>query len=190
VKRILFVCTGNTCRSPMAEGLARQMAKERGADLEFRSAGVSAADGQAISRHAVRILQEAGVSEELVSRRVTGESVAWAHLILAMTQGHKRRLIEEYPEAADKIFTLKEYADDNPENAKRMEEAGRLAAEAQLKLALGEKISPGEERKLQEMQINLPRHDISDPFGLDYEAYRQCAEEIRECLDKIMSKLG
>jgi len=174
----------------MAEGLARQMAKERGVDLEFRSAGVSAADGQAISRHTVRILQEAGVSEELVSRRVTGESVAWAHLILVMTQGHKRRLIELYPEAADKIFTLKEYADDNPENAKRMEETGRLAAEAQLKLALGERMTPEEERKLLEMQLSLPRHDISDPFGMDYEAYRQCAEEIRECLDKLISKLG
>lgn len=53
---ILFVCTGNTCRSPMAEGLLRKLAKERGIDLEVRSAGVSAISGTSISRHVAAIL--------------------------------------------------------------------------------------------------------------------------------------
>ena len=58
MQRILFICTGNTCRSPMAEGLLRKLAAERGLKLEVKSAGVSAVDGMPVSRHTAAILRD------------------------------------------------------------------------------------------------------------------------------------
>jgi glycine hydroxymethyltransferase len=60
MKTILFVCTGNVCRSPMAEGLFRHAVQGRG-DYEVISAGVGALDGQAPSGYAVQALQELGI---------------------------------------------------------------------------------------------------------------------------------
>src|SRR6266496_1637751 len=60
MKTILFVCTGNVCRSPMAEGLFRHAVRGRG-DFKVLSAGVGAVDGQLASDHAVHALQEIGI---------------------------------------------------------------------------------------------------------------------------------
>jgi protein-tyrosine-phosphatase len=59
--RILFVCRGNTCRSPFAEGLARRLAAERGLDVEFASAGEKARDGDPCPPDAVAVAAEYGV---------------------------------------------------------------------------------------------------------------------------------
>lgn len=106
---ILFVCTGNTCRSPMAEGLLRKLAKERGIHVEVRSAGVSAVPGTSISRHAAGILQDEGIQDRIVSSQLNGEAVAWADLILTLTGAHKRHLLQYFPDAVTKTHTLKEY---------------------------------------------------------------------------------
>ncbi|MFP6734833.1 MAG: hypothetical protein VB959_13445 [Rhodospirillales bacterium] len=60
MKKILFVCTGNICRSPMAEGFFRELMKERG-DFEALSAGLAAVDGQPPSAHAVTAMKELGL---------------------------------------------------------------------------------------------------------------------------------
>ena len=65
--RILFVCTGNTCRSPLAEGLLRIRVHQEGLAAEVRSAGVSAVTGGPISRNSASILQEAGFKESISS---------------------------------------------------------------------------------------------------------------------------
>lgn len=88
--RLLFVCTGNTCRSPMAEVLARDIAKSAGiADLEIRSAGVHTDPGLSASEGARRVVLPKGLSlEEHQSSVLTEELVEWADLILAMGPGH------------------------------------------------------------------------------------------------------
>ncbi|WP_460748531.1 arsenate reductase/protein-tyrosine-phosphatase family protein, partial [Micromonospora schwarzwaldensis] len=97
MNRILFVCTGNTCRSPMAEGLFRQLAAEAGLRVEVRSAGVAARPGSPISENAQRLLQERAAEGPAASSPVTEEAIAWADLVLTMTVGHKAVLVKTFP---------------------------------------------------------------------------------------------
>ncbi len=110
MKTILFVCTGNVCRSPMAEGLFRHAVKGR----EFRvfSAGVGAIDGQPPSAHAVRALRELGIDiSRQRSRMLTSELVHQADYIFGMTHGHVDAITLLYPQAAEKTFVLREFDD-------------------------------------------------------------------------------
>lgn len=87
---LLFVCTGNTCRSPMAAALARHAARERGwSQVEVRSAGTGAMDGSPASEEVPVVLEEAGVAwEPHSSQELTPELVEWADLILVMGPSH------------------------------------------------------------------------------------------------------
>lgn len=174
----------------MAEGLARKLAQDKGMELEFRSAGVSALDGQAISDYSAQILREHGIADSFVSRSLTDDTVQWADLILTMTQSHKRLVISRYPDAVEKTFTLKEYVEDDEAALGKIAENEQLIADAQVKQALGETITEEQRKRLSELQKTLPNHEIADPFGCDLETYRRCAEEIRECLDKLLRKIS
>lgn len=92
IRRVLFVCSGNTCRSPLAERLARREARERGLeDLEFRSAGTFAGTGAPASSGAVLAARRHGL--DMSGHRTTPlgpELVEWADLVLAMTEAHRR----------------------------------------------------------------------------------------------------
>jgi protein-tyrosine-phosphatase len=106
MKHILFICTGNTCRSPLAEYLLRHKAGEL---YKVQSAGISAFNGGPIAGHVQRLLEEQGVRPEHASQSVTPELIEWADLVLTMTQSHKQQLIHVFPEKGENIFTLKQY---------------------------------------------------------------------------------
>jgi protein-tyrosine-phosphatase len=74
--KVLFVCAGNICRSPFAEGLARRLAAERGLDVEFASAGEIAFDGDRCPADAVAVAKEYGVdlSSHRARRLTTDEA--------------------------------------------------------------------------------------------------------------------
>jgi protein-tyrosine-phosphatase len=114
VMNILFVCTGNTCRSPMAEGMMRQLIETEGLAIEVqvKSAGVHASDGSPASKHTEEILLERGIRMNHKAQSIRPELIRWADLILTMTSGHKDVLGRHFPECLDKLFTLKEYTDD------------------------------------------------------------------------------
>lgn len=105
--RILFVCTGNTCRSPMAEAILKSMNVP---GVEVKSAGVFAADGSNASLHSQQVLEEEKIIHSHSSSLLTSEAAEWATYILTMTSGHKRTVIGMYPDAGRKTFTLKEFA--------------------------------------------------------------------------------
>ncbi len=109
VKNVLFVCTGNSCRSPMAEGLFRRMVEGRG-DVRVVSAGLHAMNGQPASEHTVEAMAEEGIDlSRFRSQGLTDELVERADLIFTMTRGHLDALQTFFPEAADKAFLVREF---------------------------------------------------------------------------------
>ena len=108
MKHVLFVCTGNVCRSPMAEGLFRKLLDGR-TDITVSSAGVSAGRGQPASGDAVRALQPLGIDlSKFRSQPVSEELVEKATHIFVMTRDHKRLLELFFPEAAGKTRLLRD----------------------------------------------------------------------------------
>ncbi|MBW3631100.1 MAG: hypothetical protein KY464_17655, partial [Gemmatimonadetes bacterium] len=87
---VLFVCTGNTCRSPMAAALARDELAHRGwQHVEIASAGAAADPGEAASKAAVAVMGRSGIDlSGHSSQRLTAGLVAWADLILVMSPAH------------------------------------------------------------------------------------------------------
>lgn len=109
--KLLFVCTGNTCRSCMAEAIAKNIAENRGIDIEISSAGIHAFAGDGASVNAVKVMEEMGIDVAChIAKPVSKELIEDNDLILTMTKSHKDTLIFLYPSAKDKIFTLMEYA--------------------------------------------------------------------------------
>ncbi|WNR44623.1 low molecular weight protein arginine phosphatase [Paenibacillus roseipurpureus] len=187
--RILFVCTGNTCRSPLAEGLLRMRVHEEGLAAEVRSAGVSAMTGGPISRNSQQLLHEAGFTESISSLAIGEADVKWADLILTMTTGHKRSVIGRFPYAVEKTYTLKEYVEDDARILGAIEEREQLLADIQLKQALSQTISAEERSRLHMLENAMPDYDISDPYGGSLADYRDTAEEINRSLDKLVKKI-
>ncbi|MDQ0297816.1 protein-tyrosine phosphatase [Salibacterium salarium] len=114
MKHVLFVCTGNTCRSPLAEALLRAKGDE---NIEVQSAGVAAHPGMLASKETEAVLKERGIPFRHASRPLNKERIEWADIILTMTKSHHEIAVQNHPEAADKIFTIKEFAADSDEAA-------------------------------------------------------------------------
>jgi len=109
VKSVLFVCTGNICRSPIAEGLFRRLTGNR-KDIEVASAGVHAVRGQPPSLYAVEVCAEEGTNiSDLRSQPLTGALVDQATHIFAMTGAHVETIQTLFPQSAEKTFLIREF---------------------------------------------------------------------------------
>ena len=104
---IYFVCTGNTCRSPMAEAILKNKNLE---GIEVRSAGIYAMEGSPMSRNANTVLSQENIMHNHKSSIFNEQDVAWADLILTMTATHKEMVLRFSEEAQGKTYTLMEYA--------------------------------------------------------------------------------
>lgn len=109
---ILFVCTGNTCRSPMAAAI---MAGRDIEGVEVRSAGVFAMPGSEASSQAREVLQEKSLPVDHRSSQVSNELVEWADYIFTMTSQHKMLLENSYPQSVGKTHTLKGFVEQTGE---------------------------------------------------------------------------
>lgn len=110
--KILLVCTGNTCRSPMAAALLANIVTQAGLtdQITVESAGIAAWQ-QPASAHARTVMRQAGLSvDEHCSRQLTPVRLGDVDLVLTMTKSHKQVVVNLAPEMAEKMYTLGEFA--------------------------------------------------------------------------------
>ncbi len=157
--RLLFVCTGNTCRSPLAEALTRRALKDRGWEgVEVRSAGVAAAPGGRASEGSLEMARKHGVPlEEHRSVPLSAEMVEWADLILTMSPSHLGGVA--MAGGGERVAVITEFA------------AGQEAREADPREAA--RIAGG----------------VPDPFGGDQEAYEATYRALEELVEKVLDRL-
>jgi len=110
-RTVVFVCTGNTCRSPMAKALLDEAAAAKRLDIVAESAGLSANGGAPATDNACAAMRKLGLDiSSHRSGRLTREMVDGADLILAMSAVHRGRIAASFPEARGKLAVLGDYA--------------------------------------------------------------------------------
>ncbi|MEG2348717.1 MAG: low molecular weight protein arginine phosphatase [Clostridia bacterium] len=113
MKKIMFVCTGNICRSPMAQYYMQKKIKDLKKENDFliSSCGTFAISGQAATSNAIIAMKQYNI--DISKHRATNIheiDIENYDLILCLTQEHKKNVAEIFPKVTDKLFTLKEYA--------------------------------------------------------------------------------
>lgn len=113
--KIMFICTGNICRSAMAKALMEKKVKDyQLINIEIYSSGIFAETGDKASYSAIEIMQEYGI--DLTKHEATNikqSNIQEMDLILCATASHKYSVLQMYPQLKEKVYTIKEYAKDN-----------------------------------------------------------------------------
>ena len=113
--KIVFICTGNTCRSPIAEGLFKALNGEQKTGLEAVSAGIFTNNGIPASENAVIVAKELGADiSNHKSQMLNGNIVNDAKYLVCMTGAHYDQILLKFPNVSDKLFTLSPTDIDDP----------------------------------------------------------------------------
>jgi protein-tyrosine phosphatase len=177
---ILVVCTGNVCRSPIAEGMLRAALVRRVGDdaPDVRSAGTIGWEGTGAMPESIEAAAERGLDiSSHIARRLVPAFLDHADLIIAMAQEHREEIDRAHPKVSERTFTLKELTrlvEGLPEPSDR-DLAVRVQAAASLR-------STG-------FEGNELDEDISDPLGLPLESYRAIAWELDAWIERLADGL-
>jgi protein-tyrosine-phosphatase len=162
---VLFVCTGNSCRSVMAHAICQQLLAEKGLyggdrnnkgdaahQIYVLSAGVGAVEGMTATFETKSILRNAGM--EITghrARRLTAEMVQQAELIFVMEHGHTEAIVRKFPAVKDKVHMLRTFG-------------------------------------LQQT-ADVPNATIMDPIGKPLEVYEVCYETVKAAVERVVEHL-
>lgn len=109
--KIMFICTGNICRSAMAHKMLEKKAKEENKDIEVYSCGVFAEDGDVPTYEGIDVMREYGIDLSIHrATNIRNSNIKDMDVILCATNSHKNNVISMYPELKEKVYTMKEYA--------------------------------------------------------------------------------
>lgn len=183
VASIVVVCTGNICRSPIAEGTLRAALQERlGGDApSVSSAGTSGWDGSGAMPESVAAAAERGVDIGAhVARRLSAGILAEADLVVGMAAEHRREAARLLPEAAGRTFTLKELV--------RLLEALPVATEAR-PVPLVDRVAGADDLRRTGFEGNPDDEDVVDPLGMGIETYRSIAWELEAWTARLADAL-
>lgn len=196
---VLFVCTGNTCRSPMAEALLKHRAP---ADMHVKSCGITAMSGAPASSQTAEVLREQGIEMNHQASPISKELVQWADIILTMTASHKEIVWSNYPEGRKKTYTLKEFALHADIQIWNQLEKVYTDLEEKRKCCLEQMDSETDPVKqnqllyeacreelemIHSLKSQLLHSDIADPFGGPASYYLETKREIETCLNQWLS---
>ncbi|HLR01203.1 MAG TPA: low molecular weight protein arginine phosphatase [Virgibacillus sp.] len=197
---VLFVCTGNTCRSPMAEALL----KYKTPDIHVLSAGIFAGENEQANHHTIEALKQKGIKLNHLSQPVTEKLLRWADLVITMTTQHKQSLIMEHSGFQEKYYTLKEYVSTTDKeiwdelksaNADVQEKRLQIIRKYQHQVdntVLEDKLHEhlqDDLDKIRNLESNLTTYDISDPFGGDFSTYKETMQELERYIDQLIEKM-
>lgn len=111
MKKVMFICTGNICRSAMAEYLLKKVAQDRNEKIEVKSCGTYAENGDMSTYEAIEVMNE-DYNIDLKAHRATNimnSDIKDEEIILCATNNHKMFVIQLFPELKEKVYTIKEY---------------------------------------------------------------------------------
>jgi protein-tyrosine phosphatase len=180
---ILVVCTGNVCRSPIAEGLLRNALAERVGEGAPRvsSAGTAGWEGRPAMPEAVEAAGERGADiANHLAREVTGRMVEHADLIVTMAREHRDALSRFSPETAHKTFTMKELV----RILDSLPPPGDIKAQT-----LADRTRAADAARGAGFGGNPADEDVADPLGLPLESFRAVAWELDEWLHRLTDGL-
>lgn len=179
VFRLMFVCTANQCRSPMAEVLTAEQLEQRGVDAEVVSCGVMQG-GVRASAGAVRAMARRGLDlSRHLSEQMDSDTVAVADLIVTMERRHIASVAELDVPAVRRTFTLLELAD-----------LAAMVGTRRADRSVASWIAEADAMRLPEAVITANSDsDIADPMGGPNRAYRRTAEQIDELLLTVLDAL-
>lgn len=109
---VIFICTGNTGRSPMAEALAKQLVQKNNWNIDVESRGVNV-DPKEITpeKGTETLLKQRGIDiSDHRAQSLTEQDITKADYLLTMTESHKEKVLKRFPQSAGKVFTLAEFA--------------------------------------------------------------------------------
>lgn len=175
---VLAVCTGNICRSPAVERLlAAQLGA--GSGVVVTSAGVSAVVGASIPAQMASLVRAAGVSTEgFAARQLTEEMLRTADVVLALTKGHRSKIVGMHPAGVWRTFTVRELA----RLGGGVELAALPAGTAAERFAA---LIPLVAAKRGLLPVGSGEDDVVDPWGGDGALYRRAFNELAPAVEKI-----